>query len=443
MNWAAPEVTTAYERLLNGSPSDDMPNVVALVIRVQHELLRKRRQLTGSNLLNLRESCLRSAMPLEAGECLVITYAAPDTRLEKTLAQFEALIKATVPTITILPVPVDLDSDAQSVDFTDLQASYLYRTNHAREDAHRVWIHVGYNPIREITEELAGFASYVVQPTQDARALLAAIFAIGQENFWLKNSLINFAERAFLRAIPLDLQPSDISKKRSYYLSLPVAVFSVHGMKTRGEWQKTFQQQLKGVEHFPHDYGYFLLPNVQKFRTEKLRNLAKKIDEFRKKYPVRTNRQVFLAHSFGTWLVVTHLTKNPADVPHELILVAAVVDGELRKHTRFPFRLERLVNLCATADPIVGLLEWRVAKKVGFNEFGVAGIRGFIGTDLQNTIKVDELNRAGGESLLECLTKASGTEMFLNVKTDTRDHSHYLTDENLGDLARYVSRTYK
>ena len=80
-------------------------------------------------------------------------------------------------------------------------------------------------------------------------------------------------------------------------------VVSVHGIRTRGKWQKELVPFLNraGYHSSPVDYGYFwalflLFPSARR----------RKIDWFRDEYLTRTAgypRQFIIAHSFGTYIV--------------------------------------------------------------------------------------------------------------------------------------------
>src|SRR6516165_3859590 len=89
----------------------------------------------------------------------------------------------------------------------------------------------------------------------------------------------------------------------------PKVVFSVHGIKTRGKWQKDVTPLLNqaGFTVVPLDYGYFLalqllIPSARE----------KKVDWFREEYIRQCNRlqcsrPSIAAHSLGSYLVAQAL----------------------------------------------------------------------------------------------------------------------------------------
>lgn len=102
---------------------------------------------------------------------------------------------------------------------------------------------------------------------------------------------------------------------------IPPAIISVHGIRTRAEWQNIFTLKLEGLEtkHIPYNYGYY---NIFKFLRSSLNE--KMVDKFYEVYStiisnkdnnldteIHRKRPSVIAHSFGTYIVAYAMIKYP------------------------------------------------------------------------------------------------------------------------------------
>jgi pimeloyl-ACP methyl ester carboxylesterase len=104
-------------------------------------------------------------------------------------------------------------------------------------------------------------------------------------------------------------------------------VISLHGIRTRGEWQKKANSPLQadGFRHEPLDYGNF---SAVQFLTPSQR--ARKVNWFRDEYErLAGDKQIrpsVVAHSFGTYIVAKALEKYPELIFDRIILCGSIVN---------------------------------------------------------------------------------------------------------------------
>ena len=115
-------------------------------------------------------------------------------------------------------------------------------------------------------------------------------------------------------------------------------VMSLHGIRTRGVWQKDLVPVLARHGFIPYalDYGSF---SVFKFASRRTR--ARKLEWFRDEYErvaaeAGVHRPSIVAHSFGTYLVAGLLVKYPEVVFDKVIFAGSIVDRDFD----WPARIE-------------------------------------------------------------------------------------------------------
>lgn len=108
------------------------------------------------------------------------------------------------------------------------------------------------------------------------------------------------------------------------------SVMSLHGIRTRGVWQKDLVPVLarQGLVPWALDYGNF---GAGKFLRKGAR--LKKVTWLRSEYERVTaegkvNRPSIIAHSFGTYLVAALLIKYPELIFDKIILTGSIVDRD-------------------------------------------------------------------------------------------------------------------
>jgi pimeloyl-ACP methyl ester carboxylesterase len=150
-------------------------------------------------------------------------------------------------------------------------------------------------------------------------------------------------------------------------------VISVHGIRTRGEWQKTLNPALNEADlnHVPLDYGFW---RAVKLVAPWLRK--RQVEWFRDEYErIRTRHQAgrpsVVAHSFGTYIVTKAIELYNLEIDR-LILCGSIV------RTDYPWRevadrgLARAVlNDIGRRDLVVTLAPWIIP------DAGPSGNRGF------------------------------------------------------------------
>lgn len=175
-----------------------------------------------------------------------------------------------------------------------------------------------------------------------------------------------------------DLQKLTPKRKRVYH---PPLVFSMHGIRTDGEWQKIFASVLSGsqtrVESF--DYGRY---GLHKFLLPFMNN--RKIDEFYRRYAddVSKNPTVALdnfdarpsavAHSFGTWILGYAMLKHADMRFDKLILAGSILPRDFDWGTLFARdQVSAVLNECGQKDP------WPAFAHRFVGRAGTAGALGF------------------------------------------------------------------
>ena len=108
------------------------------------------------------------------------------------------------------------------------------------------------------------------------------------------------------------------------------SVMSLHGIRTRGVWQKDLVPVLarQGLVPWALDYGNF---GATKFLRKGAR--LEKVTWLRSEYERvmaegKVSRPSIIAHSFGTYLVAALLIKYPELVFDKIILTGSIVDRD-------------------------------------------------------------------------------------------------------------------
>ena len=214
--------------------------------------------------------------------------------------------------------------------------------------------------------------SVVSRGTRDAcNALARLVAALPEYNDGLRDSLRR-AEELTRRASWEAPTPKQVLEMARYDRVLRL-VISVHGIHTRGAWQKEVNPYLqkKGFLHELLDYGNYwvfqlLIPPVR----------AKKVEWFRKEYERLTansnTRPSIIAHSFGTYIVANALLKYPEIIFDRLILCGSIIQRDYA----WDLLLNRgqgnaVLNEYGGMDLWVKLAPWLIKNT------GASGARGF------------------------------------------------------------------
>ena len=113
-------------------------------------------------------------------------------------------------------------------------------------------------------------------------------------------------------------------------------VITVHGMKTRGAWQKDISPVLQdaAVRHEPVDYGYVLVKVRLRWKQETVANqiVTAAMEQQR---AVPDGPHGIIAHSFGTLCLGRALKRNPSLMLGRICLFGSILP------TNFPWRVIR------------------------------------------------------------------------------------------------------
>lgn len=165
-------------------------------------------------------------------------------------------------------------------------------------------------------------------------------------------------------------------------------VFSIHGIRTFGEWQSRLERLVEAetdeVSFYTYKYGYFssiafLFPPA---RRREVHRLELRIHNLLRNQPKRI---VVFAHSFGTYLAVEAIKNNahqlPAGVELTVVLGGSVLPenydwSEIRKNGAIT-----VINDCGVDDNILLLSK---ASAVNLGMAGRVGFHGFNGSGFIN-----------------------------------------------------------
>ena len=185
-------------------------------------------------------------------------------------------------------------------------------------------------------------------------------------------TLLGMAEENTRRATWAPLPPAEVIGLPSTTRRL---IISLHGIRTRGTWQKEFHSELQH-DGFPHellDYGYFralqLLMPFQKTR---------KVDWFRREYErligKTGTRPSVIAHSFGTYIVAGAIEKYRELKFDRLILCGSLVPEDYDWETVIRNgRVKAVLNQFSPSDIWVRLGSFMVP---GAGQSGILGFNG-------------------------------------------------------------------
>jgi pimeloyl-ACP methyl ester carboxylesterase len=149
-------------------------------------------------------------------------------------------------------------------------------------------------------------------------------------------------------------------------------VMSLHGIRTRGAWQKTISSQLgyAGFIYQPLDFGFFRAVKllVPSYRTKQVEWF---LDEYTRAGQQGEKKISVIAHSFGTYVVAGALDKYAEVKLESVIFCGSIVRRNFEWSRMIPDQVGRVLNDCGKRDIWVRLAEWLIA------DAGPSGARGF------------------------------------------------------------------
>ena len=149
-------------------------------------------------------------------------------------------------------------------------------------------------------------------------------------------------------------------------------VLSLHGIRTRGAWQKELTNDLNAADlkHDPLDYGFFrgirlLVPSLRQ----------KQLAWFRERYTHHINergsRPSVIAHSFGSYLVARSMEKFPEIQFDQIVLCGSIVAEDYPWTRMIPQQCSRVLNDFGRKDFWAKIAEWLI------DDAGASGSKGF------------------------------------------------------------------
>ncbi|HYK03900.1 MAG TPA: hypothetical protein VE974_19255 [Thermoanaerobaculia bacterium] len=150
-------------------------------------------------------------------------------------------------------------------------------------------------------------------------------------------------------------------------------VISLHGIQTRGQWQKDLSQYMDaGLRYAPFDYKWF---DALRLLSESARD--RRIDAFRDQYErlVETRGAIpsIIAHSFGSYIVTRAIEKYALEFDR-VILCGSIVRRDYPWTAQFdavPPRVQRVLNDFGGRDLWARLAVWVI------KDAGQSGVHGF------------------------------------------------------------------
>jgi pimeloyl-ACP methyl ester carboxylesterase len=162
-------------------------------------------------------------------------------------------------------------------------------------------------------------------------------------------------------------------------MSPPRIVVTIHGIRTRGKWQKDITPFLArhGLIPYHLDYGWFnalrfFFPWSRNAQLERTRE-----DLLRLMNDTGCSRLNVIAHSFGTWLITRCLIDDNRVLFDRVVLAGSIVPREFDWHRQFELgRVGAVRNERASADWVVSLADGvarRLPRLSGRLDAGASG----------------------------------------------------------------------
>lgn len=164
----------------------------------------------------------------------------------------------------------------------------------------------------------------------------------------------------------------------------PRVVVTIHGIRTRGVWQKNITPHLAKQKLIPYhiDYGWFmalglLIPYFRNRKIQKIRDELRQLATL-----IGTNRFSIIAHSFGTYLAMEALKRENGGFRYDrVVLTGSIVPNDINWEILFSqTRVVAVRSECASKDWIVWLASLASCKWVRFLtglNAGDSGRKGF------------------------------------------------------------------
>jgi hypothetical protein len=150
-------------------------------------------------------------------------------------------------------------------------------------------------------------------------------------------------------------------------------IISLHGIRTRGVWQKELTPELNrvGFKCLPLDYGNFLAIQllIPFLRKKKIRWF---VNQYTQHLRTSSSAPSIVAHSFGTYLVAGALERYPEIRFDRIIFAGSIVSPYFDWKKFVPQRVRTVLNDCGGRDVWVRLAPWLI------HDAGTSGRHGFL-----------------------------------------------------------------
>jgi len=217
-------------------------------------------------------------------------------------------------------------------------------------------------------------------------------------------------------------------------------VVSLHGIRTRGIWQKDLSPLIseQGWIYYPLDYGWFsvvfFIPAI--FRRKKIEWLRNRYREVRNRYPEVIPS--IIAHSFGTWILCKAIWKYENLRFDKIILAGSIVPNDFDWRTIYDRNQVAAVRNDSGSKDV-----WARFSKFFASGTGSSGFRGFSQKQpyvIERTYpEYDHFSAFGYDHyLVEWLPFLRQTAPFCNGEVP----SHFEDSVSPYDAARWSAITY-
>jgi pimeloyl-ACP methyl ester carboxylesterase len=152
-------------------------------------------------------------------------------------------------------------------------------------------------------------------------------------------------------------------------------VITLHGIRTRGTWQKQLNESLNraGLSHAPFDYGFFSVLKLM-FPPARERVLARFLKEYTDHIARNGKRPSIIGHSFGAYLICKAMEKYSDIQFDQIILCGSIVDSTFNWGAKIPSQASRVLNDFGSRDLWVRVAGWVIV------DAGESGTKGFENT---------------------------------------------------------------
>lgn len=149
-------------------------------------------------------------------------------------------------------------------------------------------------------------------------------------------------------------------------------IISVHGIRTRGVWQKELNPELNaaGLRHAPLDYGFYTALAFV-WPPSRERQIKRFLDRYSNHVALYGSRPSVVAHSFGTYLVGRAMEKYPEVTFDQVILCGSILPRAYSWANRIPSQAIRVLNDYGRRDFWAKVVTWLV------RDSGPSGSEGF------------------------------------------------------------------